>query len=53
MILKQKYWFTIIPEVEDEDDVDGKWKYYANKDFLHSLIPNFDKLVEKGLLPGV
>lgn len=49
MILKNEIWYEIIPSTSDQEDseiIDGKWLYFDNKDFIHSLIHQFDELVE-------
>lgn len=49
MILKNQYWYNVIPSETDGDDaIAGKWLYFDETSKLHALLNDLDGLVESG-----
>ena len=56
MILQNKFWYDIIPSFnwyETSASIVGKWLYFGDTSFIHSLLPELDDLVEKGEIRAV
>ena len=56
MILQNRVWYDIIPSFnwgEVSMPITGKWLYFGDRTFIHSLLPILDDLVEKGEIRSV
>src|SRR5215210_2892306 len=52
MISQNEYWYNIDSGSEQRQRVTGKWLFFDDKEKLHALVGDLDRLVEAGAIPA-